>query len=296
MKICSTVFVALYGMGFAQAGSTPCIRDNCYNAVAATTGNPNVASRKAHCSSVLRTIVDEKTVTVTVAATTSQPVIIAKRQAEMTGLPHPNIQLRDREYSLLIARDQYIVSGNKPAYASACKNVQDYAVACVCYGVKAAVYRTVTKTVTVKARPTGTACGSNNFCSSTQRCQAGTCVTDECSNPDNMCSFSNSCSDCKCYTTSFGNRCNQLGSCAQGPFCYKQSDCPDGLVCLLQSCCTQGDGRGVCVSVLTCPNVLQPRYIFAPRGANQMMKLRDASPVDKLKQARAVETGRMDEN
>jgi hypothetical protein len=46
-------------------------------------------------------------------------------------------------------RDQIVIKGKKPSYASACADNQAYALACLCFGVKGQVQQTVTKITTI---------------------------------------------------------------------------------------------------------------------------------------------------
>lgn len=87
---------------------------------------------------------------VTTTATIDNPIIIGKRDQQIGDvMVDPQITNTPR-YNLgsegLQARDQIIVSGNKPAYVNACRNVQAYAVACLCWGIKAATVKAAPKT------------------------------------------------------------------------------------------------------------------------------------------------------
>lgn len=209
----SITFIALLcllKLGEAAAG---CTRDSCFNAVATSNNkNPAQASRRADCSSFLKTVIDDdKTVTVTSYTTTTRltqtisaidttvteytlstvsevsfstvvetstpdPVTVTDDPITITTITEvkrdvvrtieidsPRItalpSLEDRD-SVLEARDKIIVSGNKPSYATACKNAQAYATACLCWGVKPATQRiapkTSTRRITIEATTTAT--------------------------------------------------------------------------------------------------------------------------------------------
>lgn len=125
-----------------------CQKDSCYNAVAISVkGGPNLRSRTEDCKSVLKTVVQDQTRTITqVIIVTSQTstvttqsdsdFIIKARRAEHF---QPRITEAPQDFAGLLPRDQIIVNGKRPTYASACKNVQSYGLACLCFGVKAAV-------------------------------------------------------------------------------------------------------------------------------------------------------------
>lgn len=150
MKFLIVVAFLLTQVNYSDAAAT-CQRDGCYNAVAnGLRGAPNLNSRKADCSSILLKVVeDDKTITITrsttlvsntITITTQSDSLPGRRRraslAQITPAPDADTEL--------FPRDQVIVSGTRPNYVSAaCKNVQSYAVACLCYGIKAATYRTI---------------------------------------------------------------------------------------------------------------------------------------------------------
>lgn len=149
-----------------------CRRDGCYSVVAfESKTNPTAAVRRADCSSVLKTYIeDTKTVTRTTSKTvstryviaTANPVPVLARQLSIEPELSPRFPTTPNSDtpSTLAPRDQVVIGGKKPSYATQCKDLQDYAQACLCYGVKASTYRAPTKTaaaiVTISATATTT--------------------------------------------------------------------------------------------------------------------------------------------
>lgn len=148
-----------------------CQKDACYTQVAALDKTlPGLASRKADCSIALRKVADAKTTTITKFST----VFPVTRTITVNSVrPSPQVVARDElpdlpvittspdpETAELERRAQVIATGTKPAYAKSCKNIQSYAVACLCMGVKAATntmgLKTATTTKTVSATKTAT--------------------------------------------------------------------------------------------------------------------------------------------
>lgn len=166
MKSVNILCTLLHLTGLLQA-ATPCRRDFCYNAVAGQGGGgPNAASRRADCSAALKVVVeDDRVLTITTLTTfiggtttiVTKSTTAAVQQRDQGDLvPSPQITTPPDSAlgAELLPRDQFVVSGTVPSYARQCKNVQAYAIACVCYGVRAATYRaakTTTATVRVPA-------------------------------------------------------------------------------------------------------------------------------------------------
>lgn len=173
MLFLSVLILALCSFEFSQAANA-CTKDSCYNAVAVQqNGGPNLNSRKADCSAILRTVIDDDRTVILTRSTTvysetltistqSDTKSIGKRQYNVVGASAPRITPPPDLFESsaeLMPRDKIVVSGSRPSYASACKNVQSYAVACLCYGIKASnayVGKTSVTTRTVSAISTTT--------------------------------------------------------------------------------------------------------------------------------------------
>lgn len=111
-----------------------CLRDSCYNAVIGRGNGPNLASRRADCISILRTVVDDNAVTVTrttfsigASATITTTMIVSTDTQTSTTSQLPGKRSNDVEgFMELEVRDQIIIKGQKPSYARACKENSDY--------------------------------------------------------------------------------------------------------------------------------------------------------------------------
>lgn len=168
MQAFELVFAILY-YGVLSLAASGCQKDKCYSAVAIqANSNPNVATRSADCRSILRNVIDDDTTstitsystmtpasitvtetvtsTLTSSTTTTAGGSIRRRLTDYLVLGESSPEVARREYSPLDVRDRYIIKGAKPSYASACKDLQAYAVACLCFGVKPAAMYTVAKT------------------------------------------------------------------------------------------------------------------------------------------------------
>lgn len=144
-----TVSTAIFSFFGIATAANACVRDKCFNAIASV-ATPAQASRRADCSAVLRTVVDDDT-TITVTRTTAGPgptSYVLPPQGGRRDLQGPDVAAPQitpfpeaDEGGILVARDKIVVSGIKPAYATACSNLVAYGSACLCYGVKAVTYR-----------------------------------------------------------------------------------------------------------------------------------------------------------
>lgn len=168
MKICvaTALFVSCFSGTYAASS---CQKDTCYNAlVNQQRGAPALSSRKADCSSALMRVIDDKNTKVilysttvnrgtTITFTTTQTATTLQRRYAARPVITDSPEYSD--WSLL-PRDQIVVTGNRPYYMSAaCKDIQAYATACLCFGIKAATEYTLktrqsTQTKTVVATAT----------------------------------------------------------------------------------------------------------------------------------------------
>ncbi|KAG5957949.1 hypothetical protein E4U57_001649 [Claviceps arundinis] len=124
--------------GILDARKGHCGGDNCARQVTGTRkGLGPLSSRKADCSSFMRTVVapEATTITVTVTVDPEEPVFLTRhviyRAATETPTEAPSV----------------------PTYASSCKNAHKYSSACSCWGITPAItfgpVPTETRTVTV---------------------------------------------------------------------------------------------------------------------------------------------------
>lgn len=276
--------------------ATPCKRDACYSAVAIQgPKSPNLVTRRADCSSVLKLFVDtdvtttitsftvaQTPVTLTIFVTkttitetiTSTASIVVKRHSQETSsnaYDTPNLEVRDT----------FVIQGKRPSYAQACQNIQHYALACLCFGVKAAVQKTIvhtrrvtatlTQTTTLTASKTATetttlvvprtTCDDSAQCGMDRRCLFGKCVDDHCPYAPGGCLVQPKCGPgglCECFQTDLGNRCILAGECGNEP-CNTSSDCTGDGVCVIDSCCP----RPFCRPSRVCqnPQLRGPKFV-----------------------------------
>lgn len=157
MKLFFGAAVALSSLGVVVAATT-CKKDACYNIVALNqAGNPNLAQRKADCSSIFQPVKNDNkaasTRTVYSAGstiTTTQTILdfTATTSVTATSLVNGKRSLVEEDGMFaLAARDTIVLRGKKPSYAGACAKDTDYAIACLCYGVKQPVMPVVTQTI-----------------------------------------------------------------------------------------------------------------------------------------------------
>lgn len=254
MKHLGLLSILLPFMGGCNAAGA-CKRDACYQVIAAGgAGTPNLASRKADCSSLLRKVVDtDATTTTTSTMTGATPTTIIKTvnltSVEVSTSTQAD-QLQKKSdgdnsleldgFALLEARDQIVIQGNKPAYATACKQNQDFATACLCYGTKAKVQQTkyqiasvtsiVTKTetstttsITTTTSQTTVPCekdiltDSSNCgrcgraCVNNKYCKGGECVHDECRvATKNACDWGDECPSDSTDNGCYGDACFEI--------------------------------------------------------------------------------------
>lgn len=181
MKTFAVLFAVFQALSLTEA-ATSCKKDACFNAVASQSNtNPSLAIRQADCKAVLKTIIDDDAVTTvtrftTVTATTvtvteeifpTAPSRIRRRAIVVLPPSPPEItaapKFSDGGEAVLLPRDQIIVGGSKPSYASACANLQSYAIACICFGVKASTYKVVTRTSSTTKTVSQTATATVQF-------------------------------------------------------------------------------------------------------------------------------------
>lgn len=172
MRCRVTLCTALALLADFSYAANACKKDACYNAIAVQgRSNPNLARRKADCSSILRTVVNTDitktvtaystapTVTTTTTVRTTVEVTSTTTTTTSTSFEPSDFKKRAVETAIaeLDARDKIVIQGQKPAYASACASNSDYAVACLCYGIQAPVQSTLTRTVTATVTTQATA-------------------------------------------------------------------------------------------------------------------------------------------
>lgn len=180
----STFLISLNVLGLTYGAVSDCQKANnnnnaCYKAVASS--KPALATRKADCSAILRTHIDDsKTITSKIRKTVTTSTfwvaptpengqnLIPRRAVEPSNVAPPQITTTpdlvtgsDKiDAAILAPRDQYVVRGSVPTYARACKNIQEYATACLCYGFRAATTilapQTRTTTITTSVVATST--------------------------------------------------------------------------------------------------------------------------------------------
>ncbi|KAG5924711.1 hypothetical protein E4U42_004562 [Claviceps africana] len=137
MKASTILCLAAAGIaGALEARKPHCGGDNCARQVTGTRkGLTPLSSRKADCSSFMRTTIvpDATTITVTVTVEPDEPVSLTKR-----GI----------EYRAATEVDHAV-----PTYASSCKKKGKYSSACSCWGITPVITTapvpTETRTVTV---------------------------------------------------------------------------------------------------------------------------------------------------
>ena len=175
-------FFGFFTLGLAStfvqsiyAATTPCKKDACYKAIAIqNVNNPNLSKRRADCHAALKLVVDDdvktitetayqtqitSTVTITTVRGYSQPTIVARMVDEGNDCGNTNEAVAELE-----ERDLIIVKGAVPKYAKACRNIQAYAIACLCFGVKAQAYKSyTTTTVTTKVVEVATTTTTTGF-------------------------------------------------------------------------------------------------------------------------------------
>ena len=87
-----TLLLVLQLSGTSIAALTPCIKDTCFKAVAENAGDkPDLASRRADCRAVLRTVIDDDvTVTVTnIQTLITNTIIITSTDDTITRTTQP---------------------------------------------------------------------------------------------------------------------------------------------------------------------------------------------------------------
>lgn len=110
-----------------------CKKDTCYSAVAVQgRSNPNLAQRRADCTSILRTVVDTD-ITTTVTTYTTAPTVSTTKTIVNTTIKTSTItSFSNNKRAIptsdaeLDGRDKIVISGEKPAYATACGSNSDY--------------------------------------------------------------------------------------------------------------------------------------------------------------------------
>lgn len=245
MKLAYTLSIHLLLL-FTIGGSadSSCKKDACYNVVQGTKG-PNLASRRADCSSILRTVVDDSstrtvfsyvssiTSTTTVSISTSVATVTStsrlpdrqfrRRVSEIDSISHKGASM------LLLPRDKIIIKGNKPAYAGACKSNEAYAIACLCAGNKAGQQVTITQTITQLATKTLTSISTSISVTSTTTTSIAPRPT-SCAQVAGA-SCSDDCGDCYIAIDSNSFICTQYAMC-QG--CGDGVGCPTDFSCALK--------------------------------------------------------------
>lgn len=168
MRYIVTVSTLLSLCGISS-GANSCKKDACYNNVAVKANDsPNLARRKADCSSILQSVVVDATTTVirlftapssvivtvsvtdsTEIQTTTQTQVVTTTTTELAKrmIREPETQNLHAD-NIIEVRDKIVIKGTKPAYARSCNSNQDYAVACLCFGVKGNQQSTATQTIT----------------------------------------------------------------------------------------------------------------------------------------------------
>lgn len=157
------LILLLQAVAQSVSAANSCKRDACYRNVSNGPG-PRRAQRRADCSSALRKVIDDDSVTTIVSTSTvsgptsytiatEAPPVLARRVRHQSrqGNPDQNApQITpfsrsadgevDMEEMSLFERDKIVAFGEPAPYATACQNRVQYASACLCWGVKAQVY------------------------------------------------------------------------------------------------------------------------------------------------------------
>lgn len=238
-----------------------CKKDTCYNIIA-TQGrnNPTLASRRADCSSILRSLLDDRTVTTTqfqTTSTTTTTVITSTSTAITTNIAYgkrDNALEKEEQLAELAIRDKIVIKGQRPAYATtACTSNTDYAIACLCFGIKPLTQSTLTKTIMTVATfttiSTSTETKTTTTGTTTVKAVPTSCTDDEKTFCEN--------DGCTCYVSKK----------RQGPTCVDNFKCS---TCNTDECCVDQNSSayifafddnalcgtrlyGICVTEGTCP-------------------------------------------